>query len=114
MNANRFMGAASRPMQEDQHWHMRLWGYTHICIELDMLQGEEFNKMVIPTAAPGDGQDHPEDTAQLRQPLPEEKMPRRACQNAMVVAVMMLSDPDNQYRQTQNHGLHGIRSNTSY
>ena len=99
MNANRFMGAASRPMQEDQHWHMRLWGYTHICIELDMLQGKEFNKMVIPTAAPGDGQDHPEDTAQLRQPLPEEKMLRRACQNAMVVAVMMLSDPDNQYRQ---------------
>lgn len=101
MNASRFMAATSKALEEDRHWHMRLWGYTHICLETDMLTGAEFNRMVVPgsAATDGPGAAGDEDAAKLRQPLPEEQMLRRACQNAMVVAMMMLADTDNQVRQ---------------
>ena len=101
MNASRFMAPTSRALQEDKHWHMRLWGYTRICLETSMLTGAESNRMVMPGSAAtgGPGAAGDEGAARLRQPLPEEQMLRRACQNAMVVAMMMLSDTGNQVKQ---------------
>lgn len=99
MNQNRFLGNVFSPMAEDRHWTMRLFGYLHIALELDMLKGKAFSKILFPENALSSGRSVVvEDSATLRRPLPEEAVLRSACQHALVVAVLQLSNEDNRTR----------------
>lgn len=77
---------------------MRLFGYLHIALEMNMLANTQLKKIMVPTSevAPGDDGER---AAPLRRPLPEEQALRRSCKNSVALACAVFSADENLTRQ---------------
>lgn len=98
VNGGKFLAAIQKFRQEQPWFHMRLFGYLYLALELDMLSGMKVEKLLA-RRPPEDGALPNEDHVFLRRPPPEEVVIRNSCKNAIVMAVAMFSDDDNLVRQ---------------
>lgn len=94
VNANRFMGWVKLSTKEAPQWTMRKLVYTYIAIEADMLAGKNLRTLVAKPVELGavDG------TTAVGKAAGEEKVLRAACQNTLVMAVLILGDVMNRLR----------------
>lgn len=96
MNASKFLASVSKFRQEEQWFHMRLFGYLHIALEMDMLQKHQLKRIMVPGGSAPNGD---EAADPLRRPLPEERALRQSCKNSVVLACAVFADSDNLVRQ---------------
>ena len=76
-----------------QHWTLLLWMLEHLCIEMDMLGGTKLRSLAVKDQDAS--QIEEQTTTSTAVPSLESKALRSCCQNAAVVAVMILGDYSN-------------------
>lgn len=94
VNANRCMGWVKQSTKDAPQWTMRKLVYTYIAIEADMLAGKNLRTLAAKPVELGaaDG------TTAVGEAAGGEKVLRAACQNTLVMAVLILGDAMNRFR----------------
>lgn len=100
VNSSKFLAGLLKFRQEEQWFSMRLFGYLHLALELNMLTGHQLQTILVPASRaydrpPADG----EEAEPLRRPVPEEQALRNSCKNSVTLACAVFSDCDNLTRQ---------------
>jgi hypothetical protein len=84
----RFMEVLRRMRSDLDHLSPQSFCYLHTCLEMDMLGGGQFGKLVVNESV------LPRKSTSSRVETAEESSLRKACANQMVLATMFLLDPD--------------------
>lgn len=93
VNFNRFMSAVKAAEEETARWTFRLFAYMMTCLEQDYLAGSRFVKLLQKSES------MPDRSTSAAKNSATEIAVAQGCQNQLVVALMMLTDINNQYKQ---------------
>lgn len=97
VHLNRFLAVIRTGLHEMQCWHERLFAYTWIAIEMDMLKGAKLERLRLKDPASGQGDDAA--SVPLQHATPDKQALKAACQNTLVLSVLALSAPENNMKQ---------------